>query len=55
MLVRDGALCVALVIGLEITEVADVALAVGGGAVGLGEGVDWVGKRILLAKYCLMT
>ena len=40
-LVGDGALGVALGVGLDVAEVADVALAVGGGAVGLGEGVDW--------------
>lgn len=40
-LVRDGALGVALSIGLEVTQVANVALAVGGGAVGLVVGVDW--------------
>jgi hypothetical protein len=40
-LVRDGALGVALGVGLEVAQVADVALAVGGGAVGLVVGVDW--------------
>lgn len=39
-LVRDGALGVALGVGLEVAQVADVALAVGGGAVGLVVGVD---------------
>lgn len=45
LLVRDGALGVALAVRLEVAEVADVAFAVGGGAVGLGEGVDWVVER----------
>ena len=40
-LVRDGALGVALGVGLEVAQVTDVALAVGGGAVGLVVGVDW--------------
>ena len=40
MLVRDGALGVALSVRLEVAKVADVALAVGGGAVSFGEGVD---------------
>merc|ERR1712183_829605 len=39
-LVRDGALGVALGVGLEVAQVADVALAVGGGAVGLVVGVE---------------
>jgi len=39
-LVRDAALGVTLAVGLEVAEVADVALAVGGGAVGLVVGVD---------------
>ena len=45
VLVRDGALGVALGVGLEVAQVADVALAVGGGAVGLVVGVDckWEG------------
>ena len=38
--VRHGALGVALGVGLEVAQVADVALGVGGRAVGLGEGVD---------------
>ena len=42
LLVLDGALGVALGVRLEVAEVADVALAVRGGAVGFGEGVDWV-------------
>lgn len=41
VLVRDGALGVALGVGLEVAQVADVALAVGGGAVGLVVWVDW--------------
>ena len=46
-LVRDGALGVALSIGLEVAQVADVALAVGGGAVGLVVGVDCGGRMVL--------
>ena len=45
LLVRDGALCVSLGVGFEVAEVADVAFAVGGGAVGLGEGVDCRRRR----------
>lgn len=41
MLVRDGALGIALAVGFEVAEVADVAFAVGGGTVGFGERVDW--------------
>lgn len=41
LLVRDGTLGVALAVRLEVTEVADVAFAVGWGAVRFGEGVDW--------------
>lgn len=44
-LVRDGALSVALGVGLEVAQVTDVALAVGGGAVGLVVGVDWWEER----------
>ena len=44
-LVRDGALGVALGVGLEVAQVADVALAVGGGAVGLVVGVDCVRRE----------
>ena len=40
LLVRDGALGVPLAVGLEVAKVADVAFAVGWGAVGFGEGVD---------------
>ena len=46
-LVRDGALGVALGVGLEVAQVADVALAVLGRAVRLAVRVDWV--RITLA------
>lgn len=41
VLVGDGALGVALAVGLEVAEVTNVALAVGGGAVGLVVRVDW--------------
>ena len=54
LLVRDGALGVALGVRLEVTEVADVAFCVGGGAVGLAEGVDCGRKekrKIVLAGY----
>lgn len=40
-LVLGGAVGIALGIGLEVAQVADVALSVAGGAVGLAEGVDW--------------
>jgi len=46
-LVRDGALGVALGVGLEVAQVADVALAVGGSTVGLVVGVDW-GRKMLV-------
>ena len=39
-LVRDASLSVALAIGLEVTQVTDVALVIFGGTVGLVEGVD---------------
>ena len=46
LLVGDGALGVALGVRLEVAEVADVAFAVRGGAVGFGERVDWIaGER----------
>jgi hypothetical protein len=45
VLVGNGALGVALAVGLDVAEVADVALAVGGGAVGFAEGVDCATKR----------
>ena len=38
--VGDGALGVALAVGLDVAEVANVAVAVGGAAVALAEGVD---------------
>lgn len=41
VLVGDGALGVALAVGLEVAQVTDVALAVGGSTVGLVVGVDW--------------
>lgn len=40
-LVGDGALGVALAVGLEVAQVADVAVRVGWGAVLLVVGVDW--------------
>ena len=40
-LVSDGALCVALAVGLEVTQVTDVADLVLGGTVVLAVGVDW--------------
>jgi len=40
LLVRDGALGIALGVGFEVAEITDVALGVAGGAVGFGEGVD---------------
>jgi len=42
-LVRGAALSVALAVGLEVTQVTDVALVVFGRAVRLVVGVDWVG------------
>ena len=41
-----GAFGIALFVGLDIAEVADVALGVGGGAVLFAEGVDWVEKEV---------
>ena len=38
--VSDAAFGVAVVVGLDVAEVADVALGVGGSAVGFAEGVD---------------
>lgn len=38
--VRDGALGVALAVGLDVAEVTDVAGLVGRGTVGLAVGVD---------------
>ena len=49
LLVRDGALGIALAVCLEVAEVADVAFAVRGGAVGLGERVDWEERKAVLA------
>lgn len=40
-LVLDGALGVTLTIGLEVTEITNVTLLVGWGAVSLGVWVDW--------------
>lgn len=45
LLVRDGALGISLAVRLEVAEVADVAFAVGGGAVGFREGVDWTRRE----------
>ena len=45
LLVRQGALCVALRVRLEVAQVADVAFRVGGGAVGFGEGVDCISRE----------
>lgn len=39
--VGDGALCIALAVGLDVAEVADVAVAVRGAAVLLAEGIDF--------------
>lgn len=47
-LVTDRALRIALAVGLEVPEVSDVALAVGGRAVGLVVGVDWAELSVLL-------
>lgn len=44
-LVGDGAVGVALGVGLEVAQVADVALAVGGSTVGLVVRVDCGGER----------
>ena len=41
-LVRSAALSVTLAVGLEVTQVTDVALVVFGRAVRLVVGVDWV-------------
>ena len=56
LLVRDGALGVALGVRLEVAEVADVAFCVGGCAVGLAKGVDCGGKekrKVVLAGYLI--
>jgi hypothetical protein len=52
-LVRDAALGVALGVGLEVAQVADVALAVRRGAVRLVVGVDWVGRKRV--STCIMN
>jgi hypothetical protein len=49
-LVRDGALGVALAVGLEVAQVADVALAVGGSTVGLVVRVDWEGMVLVVME-----
>lgn len=58
-LVRDAALAVALAVGLKVAQVADVALGVLGGTVGLGVRVDCV-ERLkvrfvlsLLLRLCM--
>ena len=50
-LVGDGALGVALGVGLEVAQVADVALAVGGSTVGLVVGVDWERKTLVQSGW----
>lgn len=50
MLVRDGALAVALAIGLEIAEVAYVAVGVFGGAVLLAVWVDFEEGLLLVDR-----
>lgn len=40
LLVRDGALGVALAVGFEVAEVADMAFTIGRGPVGFGERID---------------
>lgn len=44
--VHDEALGVALAVGLDVAQVADVAGLVGWGSVSLVEGVDWPGQRL---------
>ena len=44
--IGDGAFGVALFVGFEVAQVADVALGVGGGAVLFAEGVDWVEEEV---------
>ena len=41
-----GAFGIALFVGLDVAEVADVALGVGGGAVLFAEGVDWEEEEV---------
>ena len=45
--VGQGAFSVALRVGFEVSEVTDVALRVGGGAMGLGVGVDCVVRGLV--------
>lgn len=52
-LVRHAAGGVALGVGLEVAQVADVALAVAGGAVGLVVGVDCAERKKESACWCL--
>jgi hypothetical protein len=49
-LVLDAALGVALAVGLDVTEVANVALLVAGGTVGLVVGVDCVGQLLVVSS-----
>ena len=44
--VGDAAVGVAMVIGFEVAEVADMAIGVGRGAVLFAEGVDWEKERV---------
>jgi hypothetical protein len=41
-LVLHGAGGIALGIGLEVAQVTDVTVGIGGSTVGLAEGVDWM-------------
>ena len=43
--VGNAAFGIALAVGFEVAEIADVALGVGGGAVLFAEGVDWERKE----------
>ena len=45
-LVGDGALGVALAVGLDVSEITNVALLVGRGTVGLAVGVDYKWKSV---------
>ena len=49
-LVRHGTRGVALAVRLEVAEVADVTLAVGGGAVRLLVRVDWISRWLDLVS-----